>query len=349
MNWAIGPEIEKFEKKLANYVGSKFCVTFNSGTSALHASLLSIGLKSNEEVLVPSFTFVATANSVLMAGGIPHFVDIEKEKFGLDPALTEESIDKKVKAIMPIHYAGLPCKIEELRKIADRKKVFLIEDAAESLGSILNKKKVGSFGDLSVLSFAPNKIITTGEGGAVLTNSEKFYEKLKLLRSHGRLENSNYFSSSQKPEYVQLGYNWRMATMVAALGISQLSRIEKLIAMRRNNAKFISTKIKKFSEITIPPEPKNNKHVFQLYSILLPDSKIRNDLMQFLGKRGIMTKVYFEPVHRTPFYKKITLDKFKLDNTEEISDRILSLPIYPDLQQKDLQYITSSISDFFKN
>ena len=184
MDWAIGPEIEKFEKKLASYVGTKFCLTFNSGTSALHASLISIDLKSDQEVLIPSFTFIATANSVLMAGGIPHFVDIEKDRFGLDPKQTELSISKNVKAMIPIHYAGLPCKIEELRQIADRKKIYLIEDAAESLGSKINKKKTGTFGDLSILSFAPNKIITTGEGGAVLTNSKKLFEKLKLIRSH---------------------------------------------------------------------------------------------------------------------------------------------------------------------
>ena len=349
MDWAIGPEIEKFEKKLASYVGTKFCLTFNSGTSALHASLISIDLKSDQEVLIPSFTFIATANSVLMAGGIPHFVDIEKDRFGLDPKQTELSISKNVKAMIPIHYAGLPCKIEELRQIADRKKIDLIEDAAESLGSKINKKKTGTFGDLSILSFAPNKIITTGEGGAVLTNSKKLFEKLKLIRSHGRLENSNYFSSSQKSKYVTLGYNWRMSSMVAALGISQLDRIEKLINMRCKNANFLSTKLKKFSEVTLPTESKNSRHVFQLYSIMLPNSKRRTELMNFLTKRGIMTKVYFEPIHKTDFYKKIKFKQSNLQNTEEISSRILSLPLYPDLNQKELQYMIDSISNFFKN
>jgi len=349
MDWAIGPEIEKFEKELAKYVGTKFCLAFNSGTSALHASLLSIDLKPKHEVLVPSFTFISTANSVLMAGGIPHFVDIEKNRLGLDPEKTEHAISKNAKAIIPIHYAGLPCKIEELRHIADRKKIYLIEDAAESLGSKINNKMTGTFGDLSILSFAPNKIITTGEGGAVLTNSEKLFEKLKLIRSHGRLENSNYFKSSLKPKYVTLGYNWRMSSMIAALGISQLNRIEKLVKMRQKNAHFLSSKLKKFSEITLPSEPKNSKHVFQLYSIIFPSSKKKNDLMSFLTKKGIMTKVYFDPIHKTDFYKKIKFKKSNLQNTEDISNKILSLPMYPSLTQKELQYIVDSISDFFKN
>jgi perosamine synthetase len=348
MDWALGPEIEEFEKNLADYVDSKFCISFNSGTSALHASLLSIGLKSNQEIIVPSFTFIATANSILMAGGIPHFVDIEKENLGLDPVQTENSISKNVKAIMPVHYAGLPCKINELRNIADRKKIYLIEDAAESLGSTINKKMTGTFGDLSVLSFAPNKIITTGEGGAVLTNSKTLFEKLKLIRSHGRLETSNYFSSTLKPKYVTLGYNWRMPSMIAALGISQLKRIKKLINMRRKNAQFLSSKLKKFSEITLPTELKHEKHVFQLYSILLSNSHQRNNLMAFLAKKGIMTKVYFEPIHTTQFYKKINFKKSELKNTIEISNRILSLPVYPDLTQNELQYIVDSISNFFK-
>jgi len=349
MDWAIGPEIEKFEKKLAQYVGTKFCLAFNSGTSALHASLLSIDLKSKQEVIVPSFTFISTANSVLMAGGIPHFVDIEKNRLGLDPDKTECAISKNVKAIIPVHYAGLPCKIEELRQIADRKKIYLIEDAAESLGSKINKKMTGTFGDLSILSFAPNKIITTGEGGAVLTNSKELFEKLKLIRSHGRLENFNYFKSSLKPKYVQLGYNWRMPSMVAALGISQLSRIEKLINMRRKNAHYLSSKLKNFSEITLPSEPTNSKHVFQLYSIILSDHIIKNKLMAFLSKKGIMSKVYFDSIHQTDFYKKTKFKQSNLQNTEEISNRILSLPMYPDLKIKELQYIVNSISDFFKN
>jgi len=251
--------------------------------------------------------------------------------------------------MIPVHYGGLPCEIEELRQIANRKKIYLIEDAAESLGSKINKKMTGTLGDLSILSFAPNKIITTGEGGAVLTNSKKLFEKLKLIRSHGRLENSNYFKSSLKPKYVSLGYNWRMPSMIAALGVSQLKRIEKLIKMRQKNAHFLSSKLKKFSGITLPSEPKDSKHVFQLYSILLSNSNKRNSLMNYLTKKGIMSKVYFEPINKTDFYKKIKFKQSNLQNTDDISGRILSLPMYPSLSQNELQYMVNSISEFFKN
>ena len=347
-DWAIGPEINKFEDRLSNFVGTKYCVVFNSGTSALHASLLSIGIKPHEQVIVPTFTFISTVNSVLMVGAVPYFVDIENDTLGLDPNKVLSSISEKVKAIIPVHYAGLPCKIDELQEIARRKKIPLIEDAAESLGSSKNNKNVGTFGDLSVLSFAPNKIITTGEGGAILTDSKKLFEKLKLIRSHGRLEKTNYFSSISKPNYVELGYNWRMSSMSASLGLSQLTRIQKLIKKRRKNAHFLSLHLKRIPEISVPNEPKDSKHVFQLYSIKLSNTKLRNNLMNFLKEKGVMTKVYFEPIHTTKFYSKISTKKSNLSNSLKISEQILSLPMFPSLTINELQYIVDSVNEFFQ-
>ena len=236
MDWAIGPEIEEFEQSLANYHDSKYCVVFNSGTSAGHAALLSLNLKPSSEVIVPSFTFIATANWPLMVGTKPIFSEIEEETLGMDPSYLNSIISKKTKVIMPIHYGGMPCKIIEIKKFAEQHKLTLIEDSAESIGSTIGNKKAGSFGDMSILSFAGNKVLTTGEGGAVIVNSKKIYEKLKLIRSHGRQINSNYFQTNEVPNYVSLGYNWRMSSMTAALGISQLSKLDKLISKRRKNA-----------------------------------------------------------------------------------------------------------------
>lgn len=349
MDWAIGPEIEQFEKALANYVGVDYCLTFNSGTSAGHAALLAFDIKPNDEIIVPSFTFIATVNWVLMVKAKPKFVDIEEETLGLDPNKVKLTISQKTKMIMPIHYAGLPCQIDQITNLARNYKIPIIEDAAESLGSKIKKQNVGTFGDLSIFSFAGNKILTTGEGGAITTNSKKIYEKLKLLRSHGRSINQNYFSSNELPKYVTLGYNWRMSSMTAALGISQLNKFEKMVNLRRKHAKYLSSKLSKFKEISIPNEPNGFRHVYQLYTILLDNSKTRNELAKFLNKKGIMTKIFFEPVHHTTFYKNLGYDKStKLPVTEKTYERILTLPMYPGLTKNELNFICNSVAEFME-
>jgi perosamine synthetase len=350
MDWANGPEILDFEKNLSNYVGTKYCVTFNSGTSALHASLLASGISLNDEVIVPSFSFIATVNSVLMVNAKPVFVDIENERFGIDPKKIESLISKKTKAIIPVHYAGLACKIKEISDICRENNLTLIEDAAESLGSTTDNKPVGQFGDLSVFSFAGNKVLTTGEGGAVVTNSKKLFDKLILLRSHGRKELTNYFTSNSNPEYVSLGYNWRISSMTAALANSQLRRLNKLIDMRRKNAKYLTSKLKQIKEIQVPYESQFDKHVFQIYSIVLVNSKLRNGLLKHLTQKGIMTKIFFLPIHKSKFYKSLKLNNLQfLTNTEKISNSILSLPMYPDLKKDELNYISDSIKEFFES
>ena len=348
MYWGIGPEIDEFERLLAEYVGTDYCLTFNSGTSAGHAALLTSGLKSVDEIIIPSFTFITTANWVLMVGAKPTFVDIEEETLGLNPTLIESSITKKTKLIIPMHCGGMPCHIEKIVAIAKKRKIFIIEDTAESLGAKIKNKKVGAFGDISVLSFAGNKIITTGEGGALMTNSKKLYDKLKSLRSYGRQINQNYFSSNEIPKYVTLGYNWRMSNITAALGISQLSKLEKLITLRRKNAAYISAKLNKYKNIQISKEPFDYKNVYQLYSIRLPNSTIRNELSKFLTKKGIMSRIFFEPVHLTSFYKKLGYGKKKLPVTEKTSDQILTLPMYPGLKKEDMNFICDSVGEFME-
>ena len=347
--WALGPEIEDFEKDLANYIGTRYCVTFNSGTSALHASLLSLNLGIKNEILVPSFTFISTANSVLMSNLVPKFVDIESSTFGLDPNLIEKSISKNTKAIIPVHYAGSPCDISSIKQISNSKKLFLIEDAAESLGSSFKGKKIGSFGDLGIFSFAGNKVLTTGEGGAIVTNSKKLFERLKLIRSHGRDDKQNYFASIDKPKYIDLGYNWRMSSITAALGISQLNKIEKLISMRRKNANYLTKKLQKIEFLETPFDPPHSKHVYQLYTIKLRSSFIRNKLKKFLQTKKIMSKVFFYPIHKTNYYKNILTKSPYLPVTESLSDCVLTLPMYPELEKTDLDYVSDSIVEFFES
>jgi perosamine synthetase len=348
MDWAIGPEIAEFEKKLANYIGTKHCIAFNSGTSAGHAALLAININSGE-VIVPSFTFISTANWPLMVNAKPKFVDIEEENFGLSPERVKVEITKNTKAIIPIHYGGRPCKIIEINRIARNKKITLIEDCAEALGAKIKGVSVGTFGQMSIFSFAPNKILTTGEGGAICTDSRKIFEKLQLIRSHGRLTNENYFKTSQLPNYISIGYNWRMSSMTAALGLSQFDKLDRIIQLRRRHARFYVLKLKKIKEVTLPDEPKDHLHVYQLFTIQLKNNLIRNELQKFLASRGIMTKIFFEPIHLSNFYKKSGFSKKSLPNTEKISQTVLSLPIFPGLKSEEIRHICDSIKEFFQN
>lgn len=348
-SWALGPEIEEFENSIKNYVGTDYCVTLNSGTSALHALFLSYGFGKGDEIIVPSFSFISTANSVLFVNATPVFADIEENTFGLDPESISTKISTKTKAIVPMDYGGLSCNIFDIKKVASENKISLIEDAAESLGAKINGKKVGSVSDSAIFSFCGNKVLTTGEGGAAVTNSKEIYEKLKLIRSHGRIENSNYFKNPNFANYIDLGYNWRMSTITASLGISQLKKLDKIIKMRQENANYISSRIDKIEEIKVPKPPKNYEHIYQMYSIKVKNKIIRDKLQEFLKEKRIFSKVYFYPIHETEFYKKNYDDKGDLKVTKDISEKILTLPMYPNMTKDEKSYLINSIFEFFEN
>jgi perosamine synthetase len=348
MFWAIGPNIEKFEEMLSQYVGTKYALVFNSGTSALHAVLLACGIEPRDEVIVPSFTFIATANSPLFIGAKPVFADIEEKTFGLDPQDVVRKITARTKAIIPVHYGGCPCIIKELSKIAGEHKLILLEDAAESLGATIDNKKVGSFSKAAIFSFCSNKVISTGEGGALVTDSAEIYERLKLIRSHGRLESANYFSSTDYMDYVTLGYNFRMSDITAALGIAQLKKIDTVIEMRRRNAKMLSARLSQIGEIEVPHPPDNFFHVYQMYTIRVNEGKEKRDaLSAYLAKQGIMTKVFFHPVHQTHFYKNKLGYKCDLPITESLSRQVLTLPMYPTLTENEIDFIADKVATFF--
>jgi len=350
--WAIGPEIEEFEKAAAKYVDRKYAVTFNSGTSALHAIMLACKIGHSDKVITPSFTFIATANAPLFVGGAPCFADIESESFGLDVEKVSQALDDKVKAVIPIHYGGMPCRdIRLLRELTEQHKILLIEDAAESLGSEIGNVKAGSFGDVTMFSFCGNKIITTGEGGMVVTDSGAIYERLKLVRSHGRLEREPYFLTVKTLDYIELGYNWRMPSIIAALGLSQLKKLEKVVSMRQERAAYYSNNLKKIEWIKIPNPPKLFRHVYQMYTVrVILGRKLRNALREFLAKRGIMTKVYFEPVHLTYFYReKFGHREGELPVTERLSSEVLTLPLYPTMTREEMDYVINSIKEFAEN
>ena len=348
-DWAIGPEIEEFEKALSEYLGTKYCVSLNSGTSALHASLQAYGIGVGDQVIIPSFSFISTANSVLFVNATPIFSDIEKENFGLDPTLLEQKITSKTRVIMPMDYAGQSCKIEGINEIVKKHNLTLIEDAAEGLGSSVNGKMVGSQADCAIFSFTGNKVMTTGEGGAVVTNSEEIYTKLKLIRSHGRIDHGNYFENPNVSDYVNIGYNWRVPTISAALGLAQLSKLPKIIRMRQKNANYLSSHISKHEEIETPSPKSGSDHIYQMYTIKLKDTIMRDNLHSFLTTKRIFSKIYFSPIHLTKFYmKKFNTTKGMLPVTEEISSRILTLPMFPSMTNEEKGLIIMAIDEFFE-
>jgi perosamine synthetase len=347
--WTAGPEVEQLETEIAHFVDKKYALSFNSGTSALHADLLANNITKGE-VIVPSFTFIATANAVVLAGAKPMFSEIEDQSYGLDAEDAKERITNKTKAIIPVHYGGAPCKeIKALQEIADDHNLLLIEDAAESLGSKIGDKMVGTFADSSMFSFCQNKVITAGEGGIIVTDSKDINRKLKLIRSHGRLETSNeYFSTTKELDYIQVGYNYRMSTISAALALSQFKKIRKIIKLRREKAKYYNEKLSKIKNIKTPFESKDHYHVYQMYTIQLQDNKNRDKLQQELTKTGIMSKVYFEPLHLKTYYReKFDYQHGDLSKTEEISKKILTLPLYPTLTNKEIDYITDIIKSCY--
>jgi len=343
MNWALGPQIPAFEKMIADYIGTDYCVAFNSGTSALHATLLAYGIGHGDEVIVPSFTFIATANAPKFVGAKSVFADIEDATFGLDPSDVEAKITTKTKAILPIHYGGSPCKIRELQKIADEHGLILIEDAAEALGAQVGGRKIGTFGDSAIMSFCQNKIITTGEGGAVVTSNRDLYEKMKLIRSHGRPDTVDYFSTTEILDYISLGYNFRMSTMTAALGISQLHKVERIIAQRRADAEYYRSGLNSVPNLSVPHEEAGTFPVYQLFSI---KSKKRDDLIKYLERKGIMTKIYFPPVHKTHYYQNVLGYSCSLPVTDAVSEEIVSLPFYPGITRDNMDLVIQTIKEF---
>jgi len=346
--WTMGPEIREFEDNIKEYVGAKHSVLFNSGTSAMHALMLAYDIQQGDEVIVPSFTFISTANAPQFVGSKTVFAEIEDQTYGLDPEDIIERISPKTKAIMPIHYGGCPCRIKELQEIAVDHNLLLIEDVAESMGAKIGNKQVGTFGDAAMFSFCQNKIISTGEGGAITTDSDEIYKKLKLIASHGRLETQDYFSCAESMDYMMLGYNFRMSSITAALGLSQLKKIDFCIQMRKDKADYMIKKLSNIQEIVLPSPLPEYFNVYQIFTIRVKYN-LRDQLSKYLSEEGIMTKVYFSPVHLTRYYMtKFGYKQGDYPFTENIANEVLSLPIYPSLTVKEMDFIINTIVKFFE-
>lgn len=340
-NWAVGAEIEEFEQGLAEYINIKYALTFNSGTSAIYSSLLAAGISRFDEVIVPAFTYIATVEPISLVGAKPVFADIEKKSLGLDPDEVKKKVNKKTKAIIAVHYAGIPCQIVALRKIADENHLILIEDAAEAFGSSIGKRKIGTYGDLSVFSFSQGKIITTGEGGAVVTKSKKYFDSLKLIRSLGRKEKSDTTNKKYPLDFIVPGHNLRLSNILAALGISQLAKTDTVIKKRMKLANYYKKSLADIKQIEVLDCGGSNLCGYQIFTILADD---RDKLSQYLEKNNISSRIYFQPVYSHYLYKGYSS---KLSVTEEISSKVLSIPFYTAMKKTDLDYVIATIRDFY--
>jgi perosamine synthetase len=333
-NWisSLGKYIPLFEQKFSSYCGSGCGVSVANGTVALHLALAALGIGKGDEVLVPDLTFVATPNAVAYTGAKPVFVDADPKIWNIAPEKIEAAITSKTKAIIPVHLYGHPCDMEPIMKIAEEHSLFVIEDAAEAHGAEYRGKKVGSIGDVGCFSFYGNKILTTGEGGMCITSDEKLAERMRFLKDHGMAKRRYY--------HPEIGFNYRMTNIQAAIGLAQLERIDEIIAIKRSHAKLYEKYLNGCKGITLQPQMSWAKTVYWLHSILVePDFRSNRDmLMQQLSAEGIDSRPFFVSMHDLPMYKQ---PGFPVSS--ELSLKGINLPSSNRLTEDDIKRICSVI------
>lgn len=325
---AQGPEVAAFEEEFSRFVGGYKCVAVNSGTSALHMELIAAGIKAGDEVIVPSFTFAATANSVALTGATPVFVDIDARSFNIDPAAIEAAITPKTRAIQPVHLYGQPAQMDKILEIAKKHDLLILEDAAQAHLATFNGQYVGSFGIAGTFSFYPTKNMTSGEGGMISCATDEFARMCKLLRNQG-------MEMKYKNEVV--GFNTRMTDIHAAIGRVQLAKVEAWTKTRQRNAKFLNENLK---GVVTPYLIPNATHVYHQYTIRVLGHN-RDKFAEEMTKRGVGNGVYYPiPVHQLPSFKL----NFDLPNTTAACDEVISIPVHPSLSQQELETVVQVIN-----
>lgn len=326
-----GEKVADFEQLLADYLGVKHVVAFFNGTVALHATLLALGIGPGDEVIVPSFTFFSTVSSVVHVGATPVFADISPDTFGLDPEDVLKKITQSTKAIMPVHYGGLSMEMDPILDLAKKRGIFIIEDAAESLGAEYRGKKVGTLGRVGMFSFTPTKIITTGEGGILATDDDDLNNRLRFLKNHGQ---------DRLYHHICFGFNYRMTEMQGALGVCQFNKLPQIINDKRRVASKISDGLSDIKALRPPYAPPHCFHTYMLFTIRLESHRLRDLLYDELHKSGITVRIYFPPVHLQPVFKNCNI---QLPVTERISNTVLSLPCYASMSDAEIEYMTGHI------
>lgn len=335
---SAGKFVTEFEEAFAKFCGTKYALTCANGTVSLHLALLALGIGEGDEVIIPTLTYIATANAVRYCGATPVFVDSETDTWNIDPSKIEEKITNKTKAIMPAHLYGHSADMNPIMELAKKYNLYVIEDAAEAHGATYKGKKVGSIGTIGSFSFFGNKIITSGEGGMVVTDDEALYNRMKFLRAQGMDPNKRYW-------HTEIAYNYRMTNMQAAVGLAQLEKIEWHLAERQRIADLY---IKYFADlkdyIDIPKEMEWGHHVYWMYSIILKDNVTisRDELRTRLEEKGIETRPLFYPMHIMPPYYEET-DEYS--NAVKLAARGINLPTHSLLEEEDIAYIVESIKE----
>ena len=344
-----GPKIKEFEDALCSYIRCRHCVAVNSGTSALDIAVQSLDLPEGSEVITTPFTFVATSNAIVYNGLKPVFADICSDTFNIDPEDIRRKITKDTKAIIYVDYAGQPCDIKAIREIADEFDLYLIEDACHAIGAEYGGRKVGNFADLTIFSFHPVKHITTGEGGAVVTDDEGLHERLSLLRSHGidKDAQDRYGpDASWAYDMKYLGRNYRITDFQAALGISQLKKLDMFIDKRNELASRYHELLGDIDAIALPVVKNNVRHAWHLYTVLLDESIDRDEFFKYMRSANIGVNLHYIPVYRHSYYvDNYGFDPEEFPVTEDVFSRIITLPLYPSMSEHELMYICNKIKN----
>jgi len=344
-----GPAVEKFENSFKKFTSCKNAIGVSNGTSALHLSLMALGIGKTDEVIVPNLTFLATANSILMTGATPVIADVSLSDYNIDVNSLEKSITKKTKAIIPVHFAGKACKMDTVVKIAKKNNLKIIEDCAHAIGTKFKKRHVGTFGQAGCFSFYPTKNITTLEGGMIITNSNQMAEITKITRNHGIDRTLKDRYSIGKPWEYDIkhhGYNYRMDEVRASLGMNQLKRISKINSTRRKSFQYYIKKLSNIEGITLPNSEKLEENACHLFIIRFNKEKFglsRNKIFEMLLKMGISTSVHYKPLNLFTIFRKKAKKYVSLKNSIKLYDEILSLPFYTGMTSKEQDVVIKSI------
>jgi len=337
---SLGPKKIEFEQNFAEYIGTKYALAVNSGTSALHLCILASNIGEGDEIITSPFSFIASANCALMCGAKPVFVDIDPITYNMDVDKIEAAITDKTKAILVVHIFGQSCDMNKIRDISEKHNLIVIEDACESIGAEYNGKMVGTFGDIAVFSFYPNKQINTGEGGMIVTDDKKFYDMCNSLHNQGRSDSGQWLT------HKYLGYNYRISEFNCALGISQLKRINSIIAQRLAVAEKYNKALAKVPNITLPYTAEFSTHTWFVYVILLDKKLDRDHVIRELNKLEIQTKPYLPAIHLQELYVNLfEYEKGAFPICENVSSRSIALPFYESITDREIEQVVDALSE----